>query len=113
MRYFRLEHNDRRLPWMVHACSGVGERAVGLLASRRLEPGTAWLLAPCRQVHTFGMRFPIDVLFCDARWQVLELLDQLEPWRIAGHAAARATWELPVGSIRHLGMRLGDRLRPC
>lgn len=113
MQYYRLEHNAHRLPWMVHACGGMAERARGLLGKPALEQGTAWLIAPCRRVHTFGMRIAIDVLFCDAQWRVVELLDGLEPWRVAGHAMARVTWELPVDSIRSLGLRLGDRLRPC
>jgi uncharacterized membrane protein (UPF0127 family) len=113
MRYFRLEHNRRRLSWVVNAGRGPAERAVGLLWNRRLDARCAFLLEPCRSVHTFGMRFPIDVLFCDAQWRVVELLDGLAPWRIAGHKAACAVWELPTGSIRALGLRLGDDLRPC
>ena len=31
----------------------------------------AVVLRPCRQVHTFGMRFPVDVVWCDARGRVL------------------------------------------
>lgn len=113
MRYFRLEHNHRRVPWVVHRCTGIRERAVGLLAAGRAVPETAWLLEPCARVHTFGMREAIDVLFCDAGWRVLDMLEGLEPWRIAGHPSARATWELPVGSIHRLGLRLGDRLCPA
>lgn len=112
MRYCRLEHNDRRIPWLVHRCSGIPERALGLLLAGQPDPQTAWLLEPCSRVHTFGMRHAIDVLFCDPQWRVLDLFDRLEPWRIAGHPAARATWELKAGSIDRLGLRLGDRLCP-
>ena len=38
-------------------------RLVGLVGARGLPPGTGLLLARCRSVHTFGMRFAIDVLF--------------------------------------------------
>lgn len=113
MRHYRLEHNERRLPWMVNACTGPAERARGLIGRSCAGHRTAWLIQPCGHVHTFGMRMAIDVLFCDAGWRVVELLDELGPWRVAGHPMARATWELPVGSIRTLGLRLGDRLRPC
>lgn len=113
MQYYRLEHNDRRLHGLVSACTGAGERARGLLGRHPLEWGAAWLFSPCSQIHTFGMHYAIDVLFCDAGWRVLDLLDELGPWRIAGHRHACATWELPAGSIRRLGLRLGDRVRPC
>jgi uncharacterized membrane protein (UPF0127 family) len=58
------------------------------------------------------MRFPIDLLFCDRDWRVVELLDRVAPWKVAGHRQAHVTWELPAGSIRLLGLRLGDRLCP-
>ncbi|MEY4762964.1 MAG: hypothetical protein RLZZ200_2820 [Pseudomonadota bacterium] len=112
MKYRRLEHNQRRLSWLVHHCTGAHERAVGLLIRGRPAPDTAWLLEPCSRIHTFGMRQAIDVLFCDEGWRVVDLLDALEPWCVAGHPAARVTWELPVGSIHRLGLRLGDRLCP-
>lgn len=112
MRYCRLEHNHRRLGWMVSRCSSMRERAIGLLGTPCLVPGSAWLLQPCGKVHTFGLRYAIDVLFCDANWRVVDLLDELAPWQVAGHRGARAAWELPAGSIRRLGLRLGDRLCP-
>lgn len=112
MQYCRIEHNQRRLPWLVHRCVGIRERAVGLLAVGRPAQETAWLLDRCGRVHTFGLRQAIDVLFCDAQWRVVDLLDGLEPWRVAGHPAAVSTWELPLGSIRRNGLRLGDRLCP-
>ena len=109
----RVEHNRRRLRVLVHVCETFGERARGLLLRARPDPGTAYLLAPCGRIHTFGMFYPIDVLFCDGEDRIVELVETLQPWRIAGHASAQRVWELPPGSIRALALRLGDRINPC
>ena len=51
---------------------GIRERTQGLLGRRDSSEVTgALVLRPCRQVHTFGMRFPIDVAFCDPAGTVL------------------------------------------
>jgi uncharacterized membrane protein (UPF0127 family) len=109
----RVEHNRRRLRVLVHVCETFGERARGLLL--RAPPGreTAYLLAPCGRIHTFGMFYPIDVIFCDADDRIIQLVEALRPWRVAGHALAARVWELPSGSIRALDLRLGDRINPC
>jgi uncharacterized membrane protein (UPF0127 family) len=109
----RVEHNRRRLRVLVHVCETFAERARGLLLRSRPGPETAYLLSPCGRIHTFGMFFPIDVLFCDADDRIIDLVEALRPWRTAGHVSARRVWELPLGSIRTLGLQLGDRINPC
>jgi len=49
------------------------ERAVGLLSRTGLEPGEALWIVPSRGVHTWGMRFTIDVLALDEAGNVIEL----------------------------------------
>jgi uncharacterized membrane protein (UPF0127 family) len=74
---------------------------------------TAYLLKPCSAVHTFGMAYPIDVLFCDAAGTILRIVPGLPPWRVARHAHAAAVWELRAGSAEQWGWRVGDRISPC
>lgn len=87
-------------------------RLRGLLGRRELPPGRGLLLVPCASVHTFGMRFPIDVLFLDRDLHVIRAVPSLSPWR--GPCTARGAWctvELPVGTIASSGTRAGDRLQ--
>ena len=58
------------------------ERAVGLLARTGLEPGEALWIVPSRGVHTWGMRFTIDVVALDEEGIVIDCLSNLKPWRI-------------------------------
>jgi uncharacterized membrane protein (UPF0127 family) len=87
------------------------ERMRGLLGRDRLEAGEAMLLLACRWVHTFGMRFPIDVVFLDAHYRVVRLAPDLKPNRLSPFVpAARMTVELPAGTLARLNLRRGDQL---
>jgi uncharacterized membrane protein (UPF0127 family) len=109
----RVEHNRRRLRLLVHVCESRLERARGLLLRRRLDHQTAFLLAPCAAVHTVGMTYPIDVLFCAADGLILAVVEGLGPCRFARQAACSAVWEFRAGAVRALDLRPGDRINPC
>lgn len=109
----RVEHNRRRLRLLVHVCQTRGERARGLLLRRRPDGHTAYLLAPCSAVHTFGMTYPIDVLFCDPQGWVLEIVEHVKPWRMVRNGLAGSVWELRAGAASSLGIKPGDRISPC
>jgi uncharacterized membrane protein (UPF0127 family) len=83
-------------------------RAKGLLGRDDVEG--ALLLRPARSVHSFGMRFPIDVAFCDAELRVLEVI-ALRPRRVTlPRWRACAVVEAELGSFDRWGVRVGDRL---
>ena len=88
------------------------ERMVGLLATERLGPGQGLLLAPCGSVHTFGMRFSIDILFLDRQNRVLAVARDVGPCRVrVGPRGARSVLELAAGAASAAGVREGDALR--
>src|SRR5437763_5036385 len=90
----------------VEVSDGPIRRARGLLGRDGIEGGL--VLRPCRQVHTFGMRFPIDVAFCDRSGVVLHLCT-LSPRRVS-----RPVWrssfaiEARAGSFERWKLRAGD-----
>jgi uncharacterized membrane protein (UPF0127 family) len=109
----------RPMPWLVReggdvlasaeVARGVRERTQGLLGRRAAEDVVgALVLRPCRQIHTIGMRFPIDVAFCDRDGVVLRALT-VAPWRVT-----RVVWragfvvEAPAGSFDRWQLRPGD-----
>jgi len=85
-------------------------RRKGLLGRDALADSHAIVLAPCGAVHTFGMRFPIDVLFVGADGCVIKIVEQLGAWRMAASLQACITVELPTGSVRRHQVSTGDRL---
>ena len=58
---------------------------------------SAGLLLPgCRSVHTFGMRFPLDLVFLDFELRELSLRRAVPPGRVAFEWRAQAVLELPA-----------------
>lgn len=85
------------------------ERARGLLGEPALGPGEALVIERARQVHTFGMRYTIDVCFCDRGWKVLHVVSLLRPRRLTRlMIRARFAVEAPAGSLE--GLEPGDQL---
>ena len=83
-------------------------RSRGLLRRDGVEG--ALLLQPCRSVHTVGMRFPIDVAFCDEDLRVLRIVT------MPRHRLSRLVWrsrtviEAEAGAFARWGLRPGDQL---
>ncbi len=86
------------------------ERRAGLRGRKSLGNGTGFWLNPCEAIHTFGMSFPIDVLFLDGNFRVRKIRSALAPRRIAFCLRAESTLELPAGLLQARGIQVGDRL---
>ena len=86
-------------------------RRTGLLGRDSLPEGTALIIAPCSAIHTFSMRFAIDVLFVSKDGRVLRARNNVRPWRIAAALRAFAVVELAAGAIERSGTRKGDVLQ--
>jgi len=87
------------------------ERGRGLLGHRPLELGEGMLIRPCRWIHTFGMSFPIDVIYVSRDWRIVAVSESLRPRRI-DRPVLRAWFvvEMAAGAIRYTGIAVGDRL---
>lgn len=86
-------------------------RLRGLMATdaREFQNGSGLWIVPCRGVHTFGMRFAIDVVYLNAEQQVVYVRENLRPWRMAPiRLAAASVVELPPGTIEKTQTGVGD-----
>jgi uncharacterized membrane protein (UPF0127 family) len=84
------------------------QRLVGLAWRRRAEH--ALLIPRCRCVHTFGMRFPLDLVWLDAGGAPLRIDRNVPPRRVTRCAGAAAVLEYPAAAFRAAGFRPGDVL---
>ncbi|MGH8983434.1 MAG: DUF192 domain-containing protein [Acidimicrobiia bacterium] len=105
------------MPWLVR--EGDVLAAAEVAASRRDRRqglrgrdgiAGALVLRPCRNVHTVGMRFSIDVAFCDRDGIVLKTCC-LRPWRISPFVPRAAlAIEATDGAFERWDLRVGDKL---
>ena len=75
-------------------------RTLGLALLDRDRAGAGLLIPRCRGVHTFGMRFALDLVFLDTELRPLAVRPAVPPWRFAALPGARAVLELPAGEGR-------------
>ena len=87
-------------------------RLRGLLGTSELPVGNGLWIRPCRQVHMFGMRYAIDVVFLDEATRIVRLVTNLRPWRVSPLVReAMSVLELPAGTIARTGLRPGTTVR--
>jgi uncharacterized membrane protein (UPF0127 family) len=86
------------------------KRRTGLLKHTGLAPGEGLWIAPCEGVHTFGMKFPIDVLFLNKKKKILKARPDMVRGRIAFSLLAHSVLELPAGTLAETGTVAGDQL---
>ncbi|MEQ8716986.1 MAG: DUF192 domain-containing protein [Acidimicrobiales bacterium] len=85
-----------------------GARTKGLLGRDGCEG--AILLTPARGVHTFGMRFAVDVAFCDADMVVIDTVSMHRNRMGRPRLHARHVIEAEAGSFARWGLEVGDEL---
>ena len=105
------------MPWLLRdgdvlaaaeVASSFGQRLKGLLGRDGLDG--ALVLRPARSVHTVGMRFPIDVAFCDRELRVLSTCT-MQPHRMSvPRPKAKVVIEAEAGAFERWRLRPGDQL---
>lgn len=104
-----------RLADAARAAHGPWQRFVGLMGRAALPLGGGLVFAPCRGLHTWFMRFPIDLVYVrrdngeGLHGTVVRLCPALRPFRIAPERSDLAV-ELPAGTIARTGTAVGDRI---
>jgi uncharacterized membrane protein (UPF0127 family) len=85
-------------------------RSKGLLGRDGLSAGEGLWIVPCESVHTFGMRFPIDLVYIDRNRRVRKVRSSVRPWRMSACLTAHSILELPSGTVRETRTVPGDTL---
>jgi uncharacterized membrane protein (UPF0127 family) len=85
-------------------------RLRGFLGRRELPRGEGLLISPSSSVHTFFMRFVIDVVFLDRGLRVVGISPHVPPWRLAGRRGARRVLELAAGEAEERAIGIGEQL---
>ncbi len=83
-------------------------RRKGLLGRKCLPPGEGLWIVPCEAVHTFGMQFPIDVVFLDRKNRIVKTRSNVRPGRLSACLSAKSVIELPSGTVLSTQTMRGD-----
>ena len=86
------------------------KRRTGLLKHERLDPGEGLLIAPCSAIHTFFMKFPIDLVYIDKKRKVRKVRHAVAAWRMSACFTAHSVIELPAGTVERTRTAAGDQL---
>jgi uncharacterized protein len=85
-------------------------RRKGLLGRNNLPDGEGLWIIPCESVHTFFMRFSIDLVYLDRALKVRKVRSNVPPWRLSACLSAHSVVELAPGTIQTTQTRVGDQL---
>ena len=89
----------------------VSKRLVGLLNKKSFSPPEALIIKPSNSIHTFFMRFPIDVIFLDRHNRVIKIIPEFKPFHLSAfYFKAVLVVELPAGRIAATLTQVGDML---
>ena len=106
----RNQTRDTVLARAAEVADTSAKRRTGLLKHDRLEPDEGLWIVPCESVHTFFMKFPIDLVYLDKHHKVRKARSAVRPWRLSACLLAHSVLELPAGTVKQSGTQVGDEL---
>lgn len=112
MRYeVRNLTRDTLIGDAIESAETSAERRTGLLKHDKLEEGAGLWIVPCEAVHTFFMKFAIDLIYLDRKRRVRGVRRAVVPWRLSVCLPAHSVLELPPGTIDRTNTKEGDELQ--
>ncbi|HKF46286.1 MAG TPA: DUF192 domain-containing protein [Terracidiphilus sp.] len=94
----------------IDAADSAATRKKGLLGRTGLERGEGLWIVPCEAVHTFGMKFDLDLIYLDRRKRVVKVRSEVGRYRFSACLTAHSVIELPAGTLRSTRTWKGDLL---
>lgn len=110
MKTLTFRHVDTRQLIVAELADTFWARTRGLLWRDQLAANRALLIRPCNCVHTFGMHYPLDIVFLDRHHGVLAVHRHVDHRHILFHYRAAQVMELLAGGAARYGIVPGHRL---
>jgi uncharacterized membrane protein (UPF0127 family) len=107
----RNVRTNKELSNNINVAATFFKRMKGLLGKSYLKTGESLWIKPCNSIHTFLMKFPIDVIFLNKKNHVVATLKNLKPNRLTRlYPKAVSVLELPAGTINATATVVGDEI---
>lgn len=84
------------------------KRLKGLLGTNSLGAGYGLVIKPCNSIHTFGMNYPIDVLFINCNHKIIKIVTAMKKRQMARASGSSYVIELPRGRAKEMACAIGD-----
>ena len=97
-------------PFSVRKTESMSERSRGLLGSEKLSKNEGLWIFPCNSVHSFGMRYSLDIIYLNSDLQIRSIRKDMKPARISLDLFAKSVLELDAGAADQLGLKVGDKV---
>lgn len=110
LQFFNQKDNVILAELDVRKTENFVERTRGLLKTDSLLSTQALWITPCNSVHTFGMKYPIDVIYLDAGQCIRSIRTNLKPTRISFNILSKSVIEIKAGMATQLGLSKGDKI---
>jgi uncharacterized membrane protein (UPF0127 family) len=108
--FIRNRTRDTVLGQEIELADNSAKRRTGLLKHTSLPPGHGLWIVPCESVHTFFMKFAIDLVYVDRKNRVRKVRHAVPAWRMSACLTAHSIIELPAGTARETRTEKGDEL---
>ena len=106
----KVAHNSITISSNIRVADNPATRIIGLMFRKHPLDSDGLLLEPCNSIHTFFMRYALDIVFLNKNNEVVKVLRNLKPWRMTWiYFRASKTLELPAGKLP-VGVKEGDIL---
>jgi len=106
-----LVKNGEKVVEAVELAVDLKSRLVGLLGRSSLGTRRAMYLSPCSSIHTFFMKFPIDLVFLSRGLEVTKIVRDVGPWRmVIGGPDAWSVLEMESGWFPADALKVGDKV---
>lgn len=110
-KIYKLTHSDGSvICHKMTAATNIFSRMLGLMFSTGLPDCDGFLISPCNSIHTFFMRYSLDILFLDKNFKIVKAIYGLAPWRMTWvYFKSRHVLEMKAGTMKK-GLYAGETL---
>ena len=107
---YTMHLNGKPVLFKIEKANSFVRRLKGWMFKQQIEPSDALWIFPCNSIHTFFMKFPIDVIFFDKNGKVVKLCENISPRSVRLAFYANAVIELHAGVIAEIEAKIGDQI---
>ncbi len=106
----KKSNSDKKKLITIFSTENVFERTAGLLKFPPLNKDQGLFINKCNSIHTFGMRYALDVVYLNSQLKIVKLVENVKPKRMSFGLRAKHTLELLAGETNRLGIKEGMTL---